>query len=230
MKFRLVLAFVVAAAATVANQETFSFERNYKVGDKDSYVFQMSIESGLGSVDITTDMTQTVSKVYENGDADVESATTNTKVLVNGQPSNTPEPAKETVRMNKYGLRVKSSDVKRKGGFGGIGDLTSVAYEKPLSVGQEVTFDRVDPENPKTKSSGVVKLESIEKGVAKLISRITIMTEGQPKPMKLNLTSYMDVATAKPNKIEGTVSGMQLGGQGGMEIEVKSVTISFVRK
>lgn len=229
MRTKIALFFVAVACFAVATQQTFSFERKYKVGEKDAYNIKMNIEADFGSIDLNADITQTVTKVFDNSDANIETETTKMKMSMNGQELSDTPTKKTTTRVNKFGIRVKRDET-GEAPTTGLDTLMNFNLDKAIAVGETVSFERVDPDNPKLKSSGTMKLESIDNGVAKLVGVVNVSTDGLEKPMKINVTSWMDVASAKANKIEATISGMPLGGPGGGSMTAKSASFSFTRK
>ncbi len=225
MRSRAIFALVLAAASAFAGQQTFSFERAYKVGEKDSFDFKISFETGIGTYEFQTVMTQTTEKVYENGDADVKTVSSKSKTFLNGQDMKE-EVAEQTdvALLDKFGVRKPKEG--EKSSFAGFTALTSASYDKPLQIGKEVTTERTDPSNPQIKTTMSMVLESIEKNTAKVVTKMVIVRDPKAPPIKVNLVSLMDTKTSKVNRIDGTASGIQLG-EG---IEAKSAEFSMVRK
>ncbi|MBX3119393.1 MAG: hypothetical protein KF784_10025 [Fimbriimonadaceae bacterium] len=231
MKTRIISVLLLAATACMANQQTFSMERKYKVGDKDVYAYKVAMEIEIGSVDLSMDIVHTVTKVYENGDADIEVESANTKILLNGQETqqNSGSSSKVTTRVNKFFVKQKAEGSgAQRSGAAGIGDLM-MSFDKVLTLGTEAKFEYVDPDNPKKKSESTVLLQSVDGGVAKVLIRSIVTTEGQKEPQKVNTTAWFDVASGKPKKYEGTISGMRIGGQGGPDMAVKSASFTITR-
>ncbi len=70
--------------------------------------------------------------------------------------------------------------------------------------------------------TGNIKLESVAAGIAKLVSNVSVLSNQSPTPIKIATTSWIEVATSKPTKVEGTVT--DLPAQNGMQVD----TVKFV--
>ncbi len=230
MKAKFVCLGLFVCALALAAQDSFKYNRIYKVGDKDKYAFKMAIETSMGSVDISMTISSAVIKTYEDGSADIESATSEMKILFGGQemPAG-PQGSQKTVRkLDKYGRPVGKAPEGR-GAMGGMdfSRFASVFADKVLTVGQPVVIDNEDA-GTKQKVVGTVKLESVAEGRAKILANLDVTlapaAAGSP-PMKLVLTSWIGTADSKLVKSEGTASN--LPSQQGMEI--KAAQFSYTR-
>lgn len=229
---------LVALMGVPAGQDSFSFERAYVVGEKDVYSTKLSMESGLGSFDISMDRSERVAKVYPNGDADIETEISNLSVLMNGEPlqggtSGGAGPQKTSEKVDKYGRpsasgasRGGTTGASRRGGLGGAEFMRymSLGEVKSIKVGETVSLDHADAQNPKTKVKGKATLVSIEAGVAKVQASIQVTQEGSSKPVQATFTSFYDVATKKLNRTEGTLSDLPPMGQ--MTVEAMQIVIT----
>lgn len=226
MKARaLFISFVLTAAAFAVVQDEVKFNRTFKSGEKDKYTFRVQGKMPMGEMDITMSMLQEILKVHENGDADQKTTIADVKLLMNGSdmtqmvpPGAFGQPV--TVRISKNGMPVDKKAAAQ--GPAGMGQLmsigNSIAFDKPMKVGQTIPINQTDPKDPKSKVTGSMTLESITDGVAKILSTVEITTaQTTSKPMKIVSTSWIEVASAKPNKVEGTLTGMPE--QGGMSFE-----------
>ena len=75
MKAKALIFAALIATTVYASQDSFKFFRTYKTGDKDAYSMEMKMQSPqLGELSMQMAMSQTVKKVYENGDADIETS------------------------------------------------------------------------------------------------------------------------------------------------------------
>jgi len=212
--------FFLAGASLFAmaySQQIYRFERKYVEGEKDAYSFKMSMNLAQGSVDILMTQNWTVAKVYENGDADVETETTGTKIRFNGNEMDPPggqANTKTTVRVNKYGAPLSTGSTgagagQRMGQNMAFTRFAAMVGETGISVGQTVPIDYVDPKDPKITAKGSVKLESVDAGVAKLISNIDLTNaQTADKPIKMVATTFVDTTSSKLNKSEGTLTNL----------------------
>lgn len=221
MKAKAFLLFMAVAAVTVASQDAVQFARKFKEGEKDVYNMSIQASMAMGQFDIRMQIANTIKKVYDNGDADQETAVSDMKLIMNGNEMPMPgaQGQKPTLmRINKFGSPADPKTVAAGGGmFGGMDQLLSLSQrmmDKPFKVGEVIPID-VKEKNSTVK--GTMKLESITEGVAKMVSDLNVQQEGAPKPMKITTTSWMDVASSKANKVEGTVTGVP--SQQGMEID-----------
>jgi hypothetical protein len=208
----------IAMVAAFATQDSISFERKYKEGDKDKYNVSMNVNGDMGEVQITMAIAQTVKKVYPDGGADIESQSSDMKIKFNGQEMNAgnrPMPA-ITERFDKYGIPSGKSS----GGNGANMNFLRFASALPsqgIKVGQTIAIDRKDPENPKNTVKGTMTLDSIANGIAKLIVNCDVTSDATTTPMKIALTSNVEVSNSKPKRVEGTISN--LPAQQGMNIK-----------
>jgi len=213
--------FLVLCAALTANavqnnasqdtikQDTIKIEPRWKEGDSDSYRFIMSAVTAMGDFVLETKVSQKVSKVYENGDADIVFTNSDTKITVNGteMEGGISEQRTYTVRLNKQGMPVSKGQ--QGGGFGvGLFQYFQIFGDKPLKIGESTNIEYVFPQNAKNTLKGTITLESVEKGVAKFVSKFDISNEQTDKPMKLVSNSWVDTSTGKLEKAEGTMSNL----------------------
>lgn len=229
MKRATITLGIALVAAAFGTQQAISLQHAYKEGDKDTYVFNITATTQMGAADVNMTMNQLVKKVYENGDADIESTYTEFKILFNGNEIPVPTPPTATSRFSKSGLPISTS---QKGGMmGGMSFMkySTMMFDKPMTVGQVIPIDEKDPKDGTT-VKGTVKVDSVADGVAKLISHMEITPAKAEKPMKLDVTTYLDVATAKPNRLEGTATDLpaDVAGSGGPPVE--SVKFVMERK
>lgn len=227
MKTRFILPALMLAALSFAGQEVYKFERKFKEGDKDSYKLAMSMNMNGGEVNVTMKTSQLVKKVYENGDADVETTTSDLKVNFNGQEMSPPPQKPRTMRINKNGMPVNAqSSAGQRGMNMNFMRYATVWGSQGLKVGETVNIDEKDANNPKNTVKGTVRLESISDGVAKLITNLDVTTDEIAKPMKIAATILLEAGSSKMNKITGTMSGISAQG---MEIEAIQFTMERVK-
>lgn len=201
---------LLALCAIATAQDTVNFARTYKVGDVDKY--RMTMEMGGGqAMTMAMQITQTVKKVYDNGDADVESGTTDMKVVMNGQElptgslGNMP---KTMMKMNKFGVPVTMPN-----GGGPMGILRSplVFPDRGVKVGETVPTNLTDPKNPKQKTTGTFKVVSVADGIATVVCDMTVITAASDKPITAHSTLLFDTAVSKLKSMDGELTGMPKG-------------------
>jgi hypothetical protein len=216
----LIFVGILAAASFAAVQDSLQLARTYKEGEKDAYTVKIDIAI-QGGIEVTTSMSQEVVKVYDNGDADVKFTYGTPKAMMGGQDIssmagqmlNMPP---MTMRLNKYGSSTTKPTVQQ-GMMAGMHKMMSIGstlLDKPMKVGQAVPIN-VEDKEAKSKVTGTITLESITGGVAKIVSDMQITNaQTTDKPMKLKTTALIDVASSKPNRVEGLATDVP--GQGGM--------------
>jgi len=220
--------FCAMALAANALQEV-KIVRTYKVGEADKYLMTMDMTSAMGAITIKVASTQKVAKVYDNGDADVETTVNSLTVNAMGNEMNPPIPAVTTQKFNKYGMQVGKSVSSDRGGMDFLRYL-NVIGDRALKVGETIPIDYKNPDDAKDTAKGNVKIESLTDSVLKMVAYLDItnkQTEGG-KPMNVALTSWIDVRDGKPEKVEGVVTNLPANAQGGMQID--KVNFSVVRQ
>jgi hypothetical protein len=210
MKTRIILFALIAAAVSVTPAQTLNPARKYVEGTSDVYSMKMAINSSMGELGMTMTMTQKIVKVYENGDADIETATSDMLVNMGGQEIRPPSGKPESTRLSKFGFPVAP----KKGSGMDFSRFGTYFGEKELAVGETYTFDQVEKENPKNHAKGTAKLLSIENGKAKLAVSVDSYKDKVEKPMHLDGTVTVDAATCKMLRFEGKASDLPAMGQG----------------
>jgi hypothetical protein len=226
MKAKALFLSLTLAAGAFAGQDSVKLERSYKVDDVDTYRFQMKMTGAMGDIGVSMNMTQTVKKVYENGDADIETLVKDMKVSVMGQEFTPPTGPAEVARYTRSGVPATAS----RGGPGPGMDFMRYAWMmagRELKVGETIPINVEPTAESKTRVGGTVKLESIANGVATVISALEVAPEGATKPLRMNTTAQMDVATMKPNRIEGKAT--DLPSMGGQMPEIQSMEFIMER-
>lgn len=229
MRSKFVLLVAAVAVCAFAAQDGQKFERKYKAGESDAYTMSMAMETGMGSIDVAMTMTQTIKKVFDNGDADIETSIGSMKINAMGNEMSPPTPPATTTRMNKRGVAVQAAQGAPAGGraAGGMGMMLNftrfggIMTDGEMKVGAAVPF-----EDKESGSKGTVTLESLKDGVAVLVSKIEVKNPNGGAPMVVDTRSWIDSATSKLDKLEGTIKNPP--GQDQMPIE--SIKMSMVRK
>ncbi|HRF58726.1 MAG TPA: hypothetical protein PLH94_02295 [Fimbriimonadaceae bacterium] len=223
MKIRtLFFVAVVAVVAIAAAQDTVKLARNYVVGQADSYKWSMTMKGAMGEITIDASLKQAVKKVYDNGDADIETTLSAMEIDTMGQKITPPASPPTTQRMTRFGQPV---GLKASGPAGFMNFATMLA-EGEMKVGQEVAVDRTDPDKPKHKVKGTFKLESVVSGEAKIVGDLQVWSEQTgDKPMKMKVTSWVAVSNGSAIKVEGVIT--DLPAQQGMAMD--QVTFSMTR-
>lgn len=204
------LAVLLAGAAVAGAQDTFKPGRTYKVGESDTYTLKMTMSTQMGDISINGESTQTVKKVYDNGDADIEVKADKMVVNVGGNEMTPPSQPATMMKVNKFGvpLSVSGGEGKRNMNFS---RFLSYYGDKELKVGETFAFDVPDKEKPKNHSKGSVKLASLENGKATLDISVDNFTEGSDEPMHVEGTAVVDASSGKMLKFHGTAKGIPSG-------------------
>lgn len=231
MKLKALTLFVGLAVAALAVQDPLTLSRTYKEGEKDTYKMLISANLPIGTAEMSMNMTQTVKKVYDNGDADIETLVADMKLVFGGNEMPTGpngSPPARTQRMDKFGRPVGTAEA----GTGGMMDQMSFmryamfTTDKALVAGSTIDVDEKN-EKAGTHTWGKVKLEKIENGVATVQSDLQMTTKQTgDKAMNLKFTSQVETANAKLKKVDGQVTNLPAGDQG---VQVDSVQISVER-
>ncbi len=204
-----------------------SFLRNYKAGDKDVYGVNIKIGASVGEIGVTMTSTQTVKKVYENGDADLETAISDLSVDAMGQHIKPPQGEPTTSRVNKFGMPVGPAPAPAGGHRSpfdmGFMKYTNVMGMDAMEIGKPVTIDQTDPNNAKSHVKGTATLVSTENGVSKITSSLDITTEQTGEtPMHIESTVLVG-AGGKMTRTEAKIT--HLPPTGGMQIDTVDLTM-----
>jgi len=224
MNTRSALFVVILAIAVSVPAQTYNPERKYAAGMSDAYTMKMTMNSSMGELGVRMDMTQIVKKVYDNGDADIETTTENLTVNMAGKEIRPVTPPPTTSRLNKYGLLVSASANKGMN-FSRFG---SYFGEKELKVGETYMFEQADKDNPKAHVKGTAKLLSVENGKATIAVAIDSFAANVEKPMHMEGTVVSDAATGKMLRFEAKAT--DLIGMGGPGMTVASAQFTIEHK
>ena len=208
MKAKAILLCLGLIAIAFGAQDTIRFSRHLKEGDQDTYKLHVSGNMQAGDLDFTMKMVQLVKKVYDNGDADLDTTTPDFHITMNGNEVPAPPIPEKTIKVDKNGVPKEAPE----GAQSRMEFMRYMAgfYDKDLKVGDTVTIDHTDPKDSKNKMTGTVKLDSVTDGVAKLLINVTTTSSDSDTPSKIVATMYINVATSKMSKIDGTVDSMPI--------------------
>lgn len=235
MKTRALILLGCVAAAAFAAQDPVSLVRNYKEGDKDTYKLAVTATMAIGSADINMTMLQTVKKVYENGDADIETLVNDMKMSFGGNeipmPETTTNPA-QSQRVDKFGRPVASNKPSEAaGGNRMMEQMSFLRYagfvgDKPIPVGSSIDVDSKD-EKAGTHTWGKITLVKVESGIATVSSDLkTTNKQTGPKPMSMKFTSTVEMTSGKIEKVSGDITDLPSNDQG---MTVDSVKVEMLR-
>lgn len=217
MKLRALIFLALFSVPAFAAQDAIILQRTFKNGESDNYNLNVTIGMPGNVVDMKMALTQTVKKVYDNGDADIETASNSVKLFMNGQemPANSKGDGKtdqkETRRFDKYLRPVPGGSAKPAQGlmnrFGLL--LYGVMLSgQPVKKGDIVPVSYEDKDS-KTSVEGTAKVVDIAGGYAQIQSTFKVKTpETNGQPVDLNMTSKIDTATTKPSHVEATVTSL----------------------
>lgn len=234
-----ILNVVIGAALSFGSfapyQESVSLERKYAEGSQDRFSLRLNLETPVGTADISVTTLEKVLKVYPNGDADVEVAVLTLKATIGGkdtQPGQPPKPEKTIVRRDKFGVPIPiegkaGGDTKDQGGgLSALQGYLTIGALRELPLGKAVEVQWPDPQDRSKKVRLTGTLESLDKGVARIVSVAEIASPG-PKTTTVRMTTFWDTASRKLVKAEGTISGI---GEGSMPSETAQFTIERLKE
>lgn len=211
------------AALTLA-QDSFTPARTYIVGDKDIFGANMKMDASV-SIAMTFKMSYEVKKTYDNGDADIELKAYDRSIDVGGQITKQPDSIPSVGRYDKFGMPAKVANTLavQQPSF-----MNFIVYRSSstLKLGQPVNIDEDLGDKAKTHVKGTAKLESITDGVAKMVTSVDVNTEKSKKPMHLDSISYLDVKTAKLNRVESKLTNIDTDQMPG----ISSMTVVLERE
>jgi hypothetical protein len=225
MKTKAIMLTLALGSLAIGGQTIVKLERKYKAGEKDSYAMTMQVVSASMNVDISTTITQTVKKVYDNGEADMMFQPGPMTIKAMGQTINRDGGPSVTNRLDRFGMPLDNT---KGSGMSTFLTYSSTLGDREFKVGETYPIKVVDAKKPNEKVEGTAKVESLEAGVVKIVTKVDVTQQGLQKPMHVESTALVEVATGKPNHIEGIVTGLQMGGAESPPIETAKFT--FDRK
>ncbi|HWA81987.1 MAG TPA: hypothetical protein VG820_01035 [Fimbriimonadaceae bacterium] len=213
MKTGIILALFLAACANAWHQANFNPEHKYVAGSKNDYAFKLTAKTSLGEIALTADIAQAVKKVYENGDADIETAVKNTALTIDGNPRQSQDQPASTIRIDKFGTPLNKPDEASTGRGTRLNFLRYGLYygEKLLAVGDTYTIDRKEKDDPSLQAKGTGKLLGVEGGKARLQISVDVTSPQSEKPMHMDATAIVDSATGLLVDLSGQLKDMPLG-------------------
>lgn len=209
MKFRTILAVAFVGVASAFAQNTLNLQRTYRVGEKDSYRMNM-VMTGM-NMTVNTRFTQTVRKVFPNGDAEIVVSTTPPQILMNGKPMSQnpnqrpPAVPDQVIRLDRWGRPVGQTAGAMGGSFNPA-QMANVLPKRPLRVGE--TF-RVNEKGKNGETvTGTVKVVSVANGIGTMQMNMSVRAQGAQQPMAVQMTAKINARTAKPQSMTGTVRNL----------------------
>lgn len=210
------LPLLLLGGLALAQQGPVKFQRAYKEGESDVYRTTVVASTTGGTLEMTAEVKQTVMKLYENGEVDVETDIGRPQMAFNGQIippeliADRVAPEIVTTRLDKSGTPISGES---KSSFSKL-VLSMFLYsafvsENDLRIGEAIKIDRTYGEGDrKQHTTGTSSLEEIKDGMGKLHTKLSIASAGQAEPTKVDVTSYIELSTAKPKKVSGTITGL----------------------
>lgn len=229
MSLRNLAALLVASPLVLGfAQDAFSPARTYTQGEKDVYGLSMRMDAGQFVVSISGKLNYEVKKVHENGDADVESKSSEMTVNILGDEVKQPSGEARVVRYNRFGAPVEKEAPKGEKQPTFMNFLT-YRPNAPMKIGESVKVDETLENAAKTQVKGTAKLESLTDGVAKIVSRLEITETKGKKPTKIDSIGYFDVKTSKLNRSESKLTDVDPAEMQNMP-PISSITIVIERE
>lgn len=216
------LVLIAVAATAFAMQDEFLMTRKYKEGETDKYKLAVTATMAIGQADINMLMNQTTKKVYENGDADIETQIAEMRMSFGGNelPMPNDQMPSMTQKFDKFGRPVGQPQTQ--GGGAGAGMMSQMSFMKyvgftgdqPMKVGQEVKIDAKD-EKDGSHTTGTILLEKIENGMAFINATLSVKNKQTgDTPMKVAMKSQVKVENGKLAKVEGDITNLPPNEQG----------------
>lgn len=202
------LGFALATSVCIGlAQDTISLARNFKAGEVDKYRSKMTVTVNGADVETTIEYSEKVKKVNIDGSAEVEVTTTSVEIKILGVVVDTPKLPAFLQKYSKSGVpQGMPAGTQGQARMLDYSRIIGPMMDKVLSVGKEYAVEWVDPKDDRNKISGKVRLESVVKGLAKIIGNYSSWNDKTTKdPVKISLSLLMDVASSKPTKFEGTI-------------------------
>lgn len=217
MKRTAVCLFLLQLALGASAADTVKLTRTYTEGQIDKFdeSFAMVVQSGDWKI---KDMrTLTVKRVYPNGQVDIEAAATDITVDMAGQKGSNQD-QRSTRRFDQNGMPI---DARAPGTFD-YPRTEALLFGRDLTVGQDVPVEWKDAKDDKSKIKGTIKVESVKDGVAKIVGAFEIWdAKTGDSPIKATITTTVDVATSKIQKVEGLVTKLPEDPSGATPKQVK---------
>lgn len=169
----------------------------------------MIMSTSAGDLEIRMKLDQLTKDVDSEGSATIENKISDIKTLFNGgetaPDARAAKPEPWTSRVNNQGFPLKSQ-VAPKSVL--MLQLLNAAFfsaflpESQVKVGSTYPVEWTDATD-KTAVKGKTQLAEIVNGVARLVSDFDISRPSIERPMKLKLTSWVEVSSGKTVKTEG---------------------------
>jgi hypothetical protein len=209
MKAKALLLGLGLVAVAMGAQDTIRFSRAFKMGDSDAFKLHVLASTPVGDVEVNATMKQTISKVYPNGEADLITSVPDMRVSIGGNEAPPRAIPDATAHVGKDGMPVSTAD-----GRSGNMDFSKYAYlffNKDFKVGDTINIDS-DDTKLKTKTTGTAKFESVANGEAKIVETLKVAIPKVETPLEITMTTYVDTASSRLNKVEGTLTNVPAGG------------------
>lgn len=188
------------AVASVNAQQLAA--RKYAVGDIDRYDIVVKADTSHGELLQTSRLIQKVVKVYENGEADVESSTSDVKASLGGISAMIGDGkiSAATARFNKYGVPVVNGEMQGASTiYASQYALLGIESVKDIVKGKEFP---IDEKKTGGNIKGTSKIVSVEGSTVNVLSNLTVTTTAGQEPMKLRATSVLDYSNSRILKFE----------------------------
>jgi len=200
---------LLSLSAAIAQEYTLKL--NVKEGDTFKYRMSMEIDFGGQLVFVTTTVTNKVLKVEENGNTQMESASSEMVVKFGDQEM--PQPASPATKMT---FKPNGSVAKVEGGDGMMQQMNAsqmVYPEKPIKVGDkwsETVKNAVGELKIDYEFVGVEKVGDTEAVKIKMTARTVNAKEGEG--YSADGFTWVDPKTGMLVKMETRIKGMQVEG------------------
>ncbi len=213
---------LTAASVMALAQGSFDPARTYVVGEKDVYAMNVKMTTASYDASITGKLSFKTKKVWDNGDADLETQATDVEVNLLGNVDKKPASDIRVTRYTKFGVPIEPKVEKGDAGPKYMNFLT-FRPSTVMQMGQTVKIDEQLNDATKTHVTGTSKLEALADGVAKVVSSLDVTQGKGKKPMHIDSIGYIDVKTAKMNRVESKLVNIDGEGDAGAILAITVV-------
>lgn len=209
----IALSTLISGHSSVAPQ-TIDFAKTYVSGEKHPYKLVVDI-TGEQTIHVEMDVTEKITDVLKNGNANLEEDLSNLAMTVNGQGVPVPVPPTfPSIEVDPYGNYVNTSAKVAMN----QNAIARVAYAsiKTAELGVETKVDNVLKSPPAT-VKGSYKLVSISGTDATVNSDINVVLKGLNSPLHLVSTAIIDTQTKWLKSLDLNADGLdKIGGAASM--------------
>lgn len=238
----MVAGFVSGLAASARAQEVYTLQPGYKAGDAATYrtVVNIEAEGTAPGSQIAIVTKEQIKSVNDDGTITVTTTFATVEANINGTKATPPVAGQSfTTILDRSGRMVKQEGIGA-GLVAGLEQLIevsrmSVTPDAPLKVGQDWKYDLSIGADKKQKVAGTLTILGIEKKGAELpsdmlkvrnVADLAGFGPNHNQNVHLELIQYLDLATSRPQRTDGTIAFARESG--GAKLQIRRVRIADV--